>query len=417
MPDQPGKLTRIEQLERLLEISRNLSSNLDLPSLLQNIVEVACQLTDSEGASILLYDAALGRLRFESIPAFQEVDLKGISVPVENSVAGWIFKNARPLIINQTQNDPRIYREVDRRVHFHTRSILGVPLLIKQEPIGVLEAVNKIGSGNYTEADLGTLDTLAGQAAIAIENARLLAKLQHANEELTRLDRMKSDFIAIASHELRTPLGLILGHATFLHELIGNDHRDQVEVIVRSAERLKSIVEDMSRITHKEEGRSRVHHQSFSISRLVQEMVERFAELAEEKGIEFGFDVPEGEPLEVEADREKIEVALSNLVRNALGFTDSGGQVGVKAEGSGDFVKVFVVDTGIGIPEEDMPRIFERFYRVDKARSRELGGTGLGLAIVKHIVHGHNGRLHVESTPGVGSTFSIMIPSVDKDRR
>jgi signal transduction histidine kinase len=410
MPDQPGKLTRIEQLERLLEISRNLSSNLDLPSLLQNIVEVACQLTDSEGASILLYDATLGRLRFEAIPAFQEVDLKGISVPVENSVAGWIFKNAKPLIINQTQNDPRVYREVDRRVHFHTRSILGVPLLIKLEPIGVLEAVNKIGSGNYTEADLGTLDTLAGQAAIAIENARLLAKLQHANEELTRLDRMKSDFIAIASHELRTPLGLILGHATFLHELIGNDHRDQVEVIVRSAERLKSIVEDMSRITHKEEGRSRVHHQSFSISRLVQEMVERFAELAEEKGIEFGFDVPEGEPLEVEADREKIEVALSNLVRNALGFTDPGGQVGVKAEGSGDYVKVFVVDTGIGIPTADMQRVFDRFYQVESHLTRKHGGMGLGLSIAKAMVEMHSGQIWCESKEGVGSLFCFMLP-------
>jgi signal transduction histidine kinase len=410
MPDQPGKLTRIEQLERLLEISRNLTSNLDLPSLLQNIVEVACQLTGSEGASILLYDASLGRLRFEAIPAFQEEDLKGISVPVESSVAGWIFKNARPLIINQAQHDPRIYREVDRRVHFHTRSILGVPLLVARQPIGVLEAVNRIGAADYTEADRETLETLAGQAAIAIDNARLLAKLHDANKELTRLDRMKSDFIAIASHELRTPLGLILGHATFLHEVIGPDHRDQVEVIVRSAERLKSIVEDMSRISHKEEGRSRVHHEPFSIGRLVQGMVERFSDLAEEKGIELGSDVPDDDPLEVEADREKIEVVLSNLVRNALAFTDPGGQVGVKAEGSGDYVKVFVVDTGIGIPAADIERIFDRFYQVESHLTRKHGGMGLGLSIAKAMVEMHNGQIWCESKEGVGSLFCFMLP-------
>jgi signal transduction histidine kinase len=410
MPDQPGTLARTEQLERLLEISRSLASNLDLPSLLQNIVEAACQLTGSEGASILLYDANLGRLRFEAIPAFQEEDLRGINVPIDNSVAGWIFKNSKPLIINAAQHDPRIYREVDRRVHFDTRSILGVPLLIKREPIGVLEAVNKLGNGDYTEADLDTLGALAGPAAIAIENARLLAKLQQANEELTRLDRMKSDFIAIASHELRTPLGLILGHATFLHEVIAKDHRDQVEVIVRSAERLKSIVEDMSRITHKEEGRSRVHHEAFSIGSLVEEMVTRFSELAEEKGIELGCDVPEGDALEVEADREKIEVVLSNLVRNALMFTDAGGQVGVKAEGSGDYVKVFVVDTGIGIPAADIERVFDRFYQVESHLTRKHGGMGLGLSIAKAMVEMHNGQIWCESKEGVGSLFCFMLP-------
>lgn len=410
MPDQPGKLTRTEQLERLLEISRNLTSNLDLPSLLQNIVEVACQLTDSEGASILLYDAAIGRLRFEAIPAFQEEELHGISVPIDNSVAGWIFKNTKPLIINEAQHDPRIYREVDQRVHFQTRSILGVPLVIKREPIGVLEAVNKVGNRDYTEADLDILSTLAGPAAIAIENARLLAKLQQANEELTRLDRMKSDFIAIASHELRTPLGLILGHATFLHELISEDHRDQVEVIVRSAERLKSIVEDMSRISHKEEGSSRVHHQAFSVGQLVEGMVDRFADLAEEKDIELDYDVPGDDPLNVEADREKIEVVLANLVRNALAFTDPGGQVGIKAEGSGDYVKVFVVDTGIGIPNADIERVFDRFYQVESHLTRKHGGMGLGLSIAKAMVEMHGGQIWCESKEGVGSLFCFMLP-------
>lgn len=410
MTGQSGTLSRSQQLERLLEVSRILSSNLDLPSLLRTIVEVACELTASEGASILLHDPSNGMLKFEAVPAFQDDDLIGLCVPIDSSVAGWIYSSAQPLMINDAEGDSRVYREVDRRIHFQTRSLLGVPLLIKQEAIGVLEAVNKSGGSHYTEADQDTLETLAGHAAVAIENARLMSKLQEANEDLVRLDRMKSEFIAIASHELRTPLGLILGHATFLQELVDSQHRDQIDVIIRSAERLKSIVEDMSRISHKEEGRSRVRKEPFSMSDLVESVSLRFMELASEKGIELDFDVPANERLEVVGDRDKIDIILSNLIRNALTFTDQGGQVGIKAEGSDDYIKVFVVDTGIGIPSADLSRVFDRFYQVESHLTRKHGGMGLGLSIAKAMVEMHNGQIWCESKENVGSLFCFMLP-------
>lgn len=410
MAPAPAALREAHQLERLLEIGRILSSNLDLPSLLQSIVAVASEITGSEGASILLYDPTARVLRFEAIPPGQNPALKKITVPVDASVAGWVFSKASPLIINDARADPRIYREVDRQIHFQTRSILGVPLVVKQEPIGVLEAVNKFGAQDYTEADQTALETLAAQAAIAIENARLLAKLQEANQELMRLDRMKSDFIAIASHELRTPLGLILGHATFLTELVDEQHQDQIEVIVRSAERLKTIVEDLARISHQEEGQSRVRHRPFSMSLLVQSLVDSSRELAREKKIEFDCDTPSGDPLTVDGDRDKIEIALTNLIRNALIFTDEGGQVGVKAEGSEDYVKVFVVDSGIGIPASSIDRVFQRFYQVESHLTRKHGGMGLGLSIAKAMVEMHHGQIWCESKEGVGSLFCVMLP-------
>ncbi len=410
MAHGPAALREAHQLERLLEIGRNLSSNLDLPSLLGSIVAVAAEITGSEGASILLYDPTTRLLRFEAIPPDQDPALKKLSVPVDSSVAGWVFSAATPLIINDARSDARIYREVDRQIRFETRSILGVPLIVKQEPIGVLEAVNKLADQDYTEPDQIALETLAAQAAIAIENARLLAKLHEANQELMRLDRMKSDFIAIASHELRTPLGLILGHATFLTELVDEQHRDQIEVIVRSAERLKAIVEDMARISHQEEGQSRVRHRPFSLGVLVQTLVTRFRQLAKEKKIELDFDVPEGESLMVEADRDKIEIALTNLIRNAIAFTDEGGQVGVMAEGSEDYVKVFVADSGIGIPAGDIDRVFQRFFQVESHLTRKHGGMGLGLSIAKAMVEMHHGQIWCESKVGVGSLFCIMLP-------
>jgi signal transduction histidine kinase len=410
MNDQSVIKSKSQRLERLLEISRTLSATLDLKALLQTIIEVAQELTQSEVASLLLYDQTSKELRFEASPGYQREELQAVSVPLESSVAGWIFTNVSPMVIQDATKDPRVFREVDKKLGFETQSILGVPLIVKGEPLGVLEAVNKLDNGHYTEDDLAILETLAAQAGVAIENARLLQNIQNANEELKRLDRMKSDFIAIASHELRTPLGLILGHATFLKELIPPKHQEQMDVIIRSAMRLKTIIEDMATIAHKEQGQSRVRREPFSMSRMIEETASGFREEAKEKDISFEFDVPDDDALMVEGDREKLDIVLTNLITNALAFTDPGGQIGVKAEGDGELVKVFVVDTGIGIPEKDIDRVFDRFYQVESHLTRKHGGMGLGLSIAKAMVDMHNGQIWCESKEGTGSLFCFIVP-------
>ncbi|MEA1977175.1 MAG: ATP-binding protein [Chloroflexota bacterium] len=411
MAERVGQMSKSQRLERLLEISRTMSATLDLLQLLDMIIDVACELTQSEVASILLYDSSAGVLRFEASPGMHRDDLREISIPLDSSVAGWIFTNSKPMVIQDAHSDPRVYRRVDEILKYETQSILGVPLSVKTETIGVLEAVNKLDDADYTEDDLEVLETLAAQAAIAIENVRLLASIQETNEELKRLDRMKSDFIAIASHELRTPLGLILGHATFLQEFIPPDHQEQMEVIIRSAMRLKAIIEDMSAIAHNEQGQSRVRRKPFSVSKLVEETFNQFRDSAKEKQIEIGFDIPEDEALIMDGDHEKIEVALSNLVDNALNYTDAGGQVGIKAEGDDEMIKIFVVDTGIGIPEDEVERVFDRFYQVESHLTRKHGGMGLGLSIAKAMVEMHNGQIWCESKEGTGSLFCFMVPA------
>jgi signal transduction histidine kinase len=415
MAESQAFQTTIQRLERLLEISRSITSTLDSSLLLQMIIDVACELTQSEAASILLHDSATGELRFHAIPDDQRSTLSQISVPIDSSLAGWVFTHSRPMVIQDAANDPRIYREVDRVLDFQTKSILGVPLIIVDEPIGVLEVVNKKRQANYTEDDLTILETLASQAAIAIVNARLMTDLKEANAELRMLDRMKSDFIAIASHELRTPLGLILGHATFLQEQTQSKYEEQLEVIIRSSMRLKSIIEDLSTIAHREEGQSRVRRAPFSMSQLVEDVTLRLQEMAKKKNIELTYAVPLGNPLMVDADREKIDVALSNIVQNAITFTDPDGQVGIKGEGATGFVKIFVADTGIGIPEDEVERVFDRFYQVESHLTRKHGGMGLGLAIAKSMVEMHNGQIWCESKVGTGSLFCFMLP-IDQER-
>lgn len=415
MAENKALQTTTQRLERLLEISRNLTSTLDSSLLLQMIIDVACELTQSETASILLHDSSTGELRFAVTPDNQRATLSQISVPLDSSLAGWIFKNSRPMVIQDASTDPRIYRDVDRILDFQTHSILGVPLIVRDKPIGVLEVLNKNQQANYTEDDLAVLETLASQAAIAIVNARLLTELKEANVELRMLDRMKSDFIAIASHELRTPLGLILGHATFLKEHTKAEYEEQLEVIIRSSMRLKDIIEDMSTIAQKENGQSRVRRSSFSISQMVEDITLRFHEAAEKKNIELTCAVTLDNPLIVDGDREKIDVALSNLVQNAITFTDPGGQIGIKAEGATGYVKVFIVDSGIGIPEDEIERVFDRFYQVESHLTRKHGGMGLGLSIAKSMVEMHNGQIWCESKVGTGSLFCFMLP-VDQER-
>ncbi|MEE9508577.1 MAG: GAF domain-containing sensor histidine kinase [Anaerolineales bacterium] len=415
MSKKPVRPSKVRKLERIVEISRQLSATHDLATLLQAIVDIASELTESAGASILLYDHASGELRFEALPGFQDQDLKGMSVPLDSSIAGWIFTHTRPMVLQDATKDPRIYREIDKSTEFQTTSLLGVPLMVNQQPIGVIEAVNKRDMGHYTEDDLAVLETLAGQAAVAIENVRLLKKLQDANAELLRLDRMKSDFIAIASHELRTPLGLILGHSTFLKETSNAEQQEQLDVIIRSAMRLKEIIEDMAIIAHDDEGKSRVRREKFSINELIVEIANKYEKTAEKQGITFEYDVPKGSDIEIVGDREKISLALVNLVENALTFTDTGGQVGVKAELDDGYVKVLVVDTGIGIPTEEQERIFDRFYQIESHLTRKHGGMGLGLSIAKAMVEMHNGQIWCESNEGMGSLFCFMLP-VDEEK-
>jgi len=186
---------RIAALERILRISQILTSTLQLEPLLQTIIQAATELTDTEASSIMLVDKNTGELRFEAANGVVREEVKRIAVPLEGSIAGWVVREGKPLLIPDVRQDPRFYTQADETTDFETRSILGVPLQVKGEIIGVLEALNKTGDGIFTQDDIHTLSTLAAHAAIAIENARLLTEIQRAYEELSELDQLKSEFV------------------------------------------------------------------------------------------------------------------------------------------------------------------------------------------------------------------------------
>lgn len=396
------------RFERLLEVTRNLGVTLDLEPFLQTIISAVIELTDSEAASILEFDESSEALRFLSAPWYHQDVLRTIKVPVDGSAAGWVYRNVKPLHIPDTKADSRHFSAVDFAAAFETHSLLAVPLLVRGKPLGVLEAVNK-ASAHYTEEDITILETLAVPAALAIQNMNLQRRVEASFSELSELDRLKSGFIAITSHELRTPLGLILGHATFLRELLGNEYREQLDVIIKNASRLKEIIENLSNVDNYETGMARVRQRAVSVARIIEEVVGSFADMASKRNITLKAEL-ERDELFVEADGSKISIALSNLVKNAIMFTDDGGHVFVSGQSIPGYVKVSVTDDGIGIPSRDLPRVFERFFQSESHLTRRHGGMGLGLSVAKVMIEMHGGRIWAESVEGKGSSFSFVLP-------
>jgi signal transduction histidine kinase len=400
---------RIDHLERLLEVVRGLTTAPDLESFLQTVINEATELTDSELASILEYDEAAEELRFLAMHWFQRDLLRPVGVPLDGSAAGWVYRRGQPLIIQDVRVDQRHFKVVDRVTKHITHSLVAVPLMVRGEVIGVLEALNKKDNAHYTEEDLTILETLAALAAQAIQNVSLQRKVRATSIELAELERLKTDFIAIASHELRTPLGLILGHATFLRELAGEQYDEQLDTIIRNATKLKTIVENLSDVDNIQTGASRVRSQQVSLTKIIDEVIATFQDEAKSKNVTLACNSPDT-PFYLEADGVKLSIALSNLVKNALQFTEVGGHATINVQEDAGHYKVTVKDDGIGIPARDLPRVFERFFQVETHLTRRYGGMGLGLSVAKAMIELHGGHIWVESDEGKGSTFTFLVP-------
>jgi len=397
------------RLERLHEISRTLSASSDLEAILQSLISAASELTSSELSSILELEKDEEQLYFLAMPKIHQETLKTVKVPLETSVAGWVFQNGQPFLVLDASSEPRHFKGADLATNIVTRSLMAVPIIYLGETLGVLEVVNKTEQAHYTEEDLLILETIASQAAIAIQNNRMMNKAKNSQDQITQLDRMKSGFIAIASHELRTPLGLILGHATFLREVVEPEYKPQMDIIVRNGLRLKEIIDDLAKMDNAQRGVASVHARPISIKRVIEEVMDSFYQEAKQKGLTMCSNVPQDDLL-VEGDSTKVAIALSNLVKNAITFTNSGGRIFIIAESIPGFVKTSVIDDGIGIPPKDLVHIFERFYQVESHLTRKHGGMGLGLSVAKVMVEMHGGRIWAESVEGKGSKFTFLLP-------
>lgn len=402
---------KVEILSRLAQISTVLNSTLKLKPLLGTLMDTAAEIVDAEAASVLLWDTKNNELRFAATTTGKNGQaLIGRLVPLEGSIAGTVLRENRIVSVNNAETDPRHYAKMDQEIEFRTRSVLGVPMRSKNRVIGVLEAVNK-RSLAWTQTDGSYLSILAAQAAVAIEGAQLVAALQKANDDLSQIDTLKSDFIAIASHELRTPLGVILGYASFLQDATDSDVRSHAGKVVASALQLRRIIEDLTNLRYLEQHQSELHREMVLLDDFVRDAVQEVRQLALAKGHHLEYQ-PATASAHINIDRSRMDMALVNVLNNAVRFTPDNGTISVDTEIRNQReVWITIKDSGIGIPKDQLERIFDRFVQVEDHMTRTNGGLGIGLSIAQALVEAHGGRIWANS-PGLnqGATFTIALP-------
>ena len=407
LPDQE-LAHKLEILTRLAETSVVLNSTLALKPLLNVLMERAAEIVGAEGTSVLLWDDRHHELRFAASMGGGGEALLDQPVPLEGSLAGAILREDRALLIEDAQSDPRHYRQTDEATAFRTRSLLGVPMRSKQRVIGVLEAVNK-RQPPWTDDDARYLEILAAQAAVAIEGAQLVNALRKANDELARLDEIRSSFIAIASHELRTPLGIILGYSTLLQSRNAPDVRELAGMVVSSAQHMRRIVDDLTNLRFLDQRELQLERASVPLAGFVANVVAGVQPQADEAGNRII--VAPLPDLTLWIDEARLGQALHNVLNNAVRFTPPRGEIRLEAAVRGGEVWLKVRDTGIGIARENLERIFERFQQVEAHMTRQYGGMGIGLSIARGLVAAHGGRIWAES-PGLnqGTTVIMALP-------
>jgi signal transduction histidine kinase len=391
-------LQLMARYERLMEISRQLNSTLDLGALLNRIIKAACELTDTETASILLVDQKTGELRFEAASNMSRGAMDALVVPLEGSLAGWVVQHGEPVLVEDVRNDPRFFKNVDETIDFKTRNLLGVPMIAHNKVIGVVQAINKKQETVWTEDDINTLSTLAAQAAIAIENARLF---------------QQSDFISEMVHELRTPLAALKASTTLLlrAELPEDRRRDIITTMQGETDRLARMTTDFLDLARLESGRTRLEISPFSAAAFIRECVDVVQHQASDRGVKVTIEADEA--LILNADRGKVKQVMLNLLTNAIKYNRENGEIFVTVTlPESALAKVEVRDTGYGISEESQKHMFEKFYRAADTAGFTTG-TGLGLVIAKRIIEAHGGEMGFSSALGVGTTFYVTLPTAE----
>ncbi len=286
------------------------------------------------------------------------------------------------------------------------------PLTIRGQPVGLLVLGRQPGHPPIDPGETDFLRIIAANLSVALENARLYQEAVETAERLKEMDRLKSQFLANMSHELRTPLNSIIGFSRVILKGIDGPITDQqrqdLEAIYNSGQHLLGLINDILDISKIEAGKMELSFEPTDLKEIIRGVMSTAIALVKDKPIELQQSVPENLPI-ITADSRRVRQVLLNLVSNAAKFTDEG-FIHVEARVDGDFVRISVSDSGIGIPPEKLPHIFEAFTQVDASPSRKYGGTGLGLTISKSFVELHGGRIWIESELGKGSTFTFTLP-------
>jgi signal transduction histidine kinase/DNA-binding response OmpR family regulator len=407
---------RAEEMAALAEIGQDISATLDLPTVLERIANHARELLGADSSAVYL--AEPGGQSLNAIVALGSIadEIKASPIQLGEGIIGDLAARKAAEVINDATSDPRAVH-IPGTPQASNERLMAAPLLSDGQVSGMMAVWRTEPGTLFTEADLRFLEGLARQGAIAIGNAHLYEQAQEAQAAAEEANLAKSNFLANMSHELRTPLNAIIGFTRIVQrrgaDVLPEKQIENLDKVLVSAGHLLGLINTILDIAKIEAGRLEVQPTTFDAGALVDVCTATTQPMLAPGRVSLLKDVAPDLP-PVFTDQDKVKQILLNLLSNAAKFTHAG-QISVCARRQGETLVVEVTDTGIGILEEDLERIFDEFHQVDNSTIREYGGTGLGLPISRHLARLLGGELTATSTVGVGSTFTLMIPSHYED--
>ena len=406
---------RLQALNRLLSSSEKLNTTLNLNELTQTLLDIAMQQSRCRAGVVLMNTTATDLAVVTATPSHVEVlDAGYVFANQSFSQQSNLVAEGQPFCRDQDTNLNHACAIVLRAQH----TVNGVLLLCDIDTDIFLPGIQE------------EIALLANYAGSALYNATLYSQLEEAYQRLQEVDRLKSEFIAIASHELRTPLSIVLGYTTIVRDQSSAEQYDYLQRVIENAQRIKSVLDGMVSLRLSETGSTQLNLEDCQLQELLEDAIQQRRAMASEYGHVIDTDLPQ-ESIHFLCDREKVMIILGHLFSNAIRFTPTAGRISVRAKLCGaneldavsghlltpmptnntmPWILIAIEDTGIGIPQHEQMRVFDRFYQVGESLTRDQGGTGLGLAIVRELVCSLGGAVWIFSQEGQGSTFSFVLP-------
>ncbi len=422
---------RLEELEAVADAARAVVSSLDSDEILTRIIATATDQLDAQEAALLMLDPVKRELEFVALADPRSADLKGTRLGMGQGIAGWVAQHSQSLLVPDTAQDTRFFADIDTKTGTATRSILCVPLLVRERLIGVLEVINK-RHGQFSHSDQRHLEALATFAAIAIENARLFdearlqtqqatlyakdlsAAYQRERKQREALDGLRYSFLNVVGHELKTPLTVILQGLEVLADPkrgpLNPEQAETVTVLERNLSYLGRVIDGLITFAAFSARQGTMKFQEAPFEAVLDDalMLSEFKAARKDITLE---DRRQANLPNLALDKERLSEAIAHLIDNAIKFSAEGGLVVVETKTQDSELLVRVIDQGRGIPVDQLDSIWDSFVQMSTTLERGLEGLGLGLAIARYIVEAHNGEIAVQSQVGKGSAFTIRLPA------